>query len=212
MCKVKPRPSKEKVNAPQKHLHSRLSYLYQAATFLSQSSSNPNKTRSAFTSVHQGLPDVNTEPGREEVTASERCRTLNANASLGDGDVAKTQRVTNLLSSDAVGLSCYLLSHVRTVSMKSQIRLSSTMKNTICKRCNILLVPGSTSTTRLENKSRGSKKPWANVLIVTCNLCDTTKRLPIGAQRQLRRSERSIHSGIGAEKARVTRVEMSDHS
>ena len=78
--------------------------------------------------------------------------------------------------------------------MKSQIRLSPAIKRSLCKRCDALLVSGSDSTSRLENKSRGGKKPWADVLVVTCNSCGTVKRFPVGAKRQSKRAERPIQS------------------
>ena len=203
------KPSKGNVTAPQKHIHSRISYLYQAATYLSQSSSRQSESSSASTKFQQGLADTNTTSRRGEAAATEGLEEPTANAVLGDGDVAMTQRTVNIPSSNAVGLPCFLLSHVRTVSMKSQVRLSSTIKNSICKRCDILLVPGSTSTTRVENRSRGGKKPWANVLVIKCNLCGAKKRFPIGAKRQPKRSERSIHSGKGTDEGPVADGEIS---
>lgn len=94
-------------------------------------------------------------------------------------------------SIDTLGRSRHLISQLRSVSLKGQIRLSQAMKHSICKRCDSLLVPGSTSSTRVENKSRGGKKPWADVLIVTCHSCSAVKRFPVGGKRQRRRPLRA---------------------
>ena len=97
----------------------------------------------------------------------------------------------NLSSMDTLGPSRHLISQLRSVSLKGQIRLSQAMKHSICKRCDALLVPGSTSSTRIENKSRGGKKAWADVLVVTCQSCSAVKRFPVGAKRQCRRHLRA---------------------
>ena len=92
--------------------------------------------------------------------------------------------------SEESALSRQLVVHLRAISLKSQIRLSPAVKHTICKRCDILLVPGSTSTSYMENKSRGGGKAWADVLVTTCTGCGTAKRFPVGAKPQLRRESR----------------------
>src|SRR5207247_2204446 len=70
------------------------------------------------------------------------------------------------------------LSQVRAVSLKCQLRLPGDIKRSVCKRCDSLLIPGSTCTEETENKSRGRKKPWADVLIVQCNTCGSSRRYP----------------------------------
>lgn len=75
--------------------------------------------------------------------------------------------------------------------MKSQIRLSQDVKHSICKRCSAILIPGSTSSSKVENLSRGGKKPWADVLVIECNVCSAQKRFPVGAKRQPRKNLRA---------------------
>lgn len=62
------------------------------------------------------------------------------------------------------------------------MRLDPSIKRTICKRCDSLLVPGVSSTNRIENPSKGGKKPWADVLVVECNACGAVKRFPVGIE------------------------------
>lgn len=83
-----------------------------------------------------------------------------------------------------------MLSHLRGISKKGSTSVPLTIKHSVCKRCNLLLIDGRNSSTQLENRSRGGKKPWADVLTVTCHACGTAKRFPLGAKRQTRKKDR----------------------
>jgi len=173
---------KEKANTQrgpaQKHLHSRISYLYQAATYLSnldsrEEHSNTGPITDAPTNevTHGGLQSSKSgEPNPPRMYENVQTQTM--------------------ILSKGLPLSRLFVSHLRAVSLKGQIRLTHEMKRSICKCCNCLLVPGSTSTTSMENKSRGGRKPWADVLVMSCTTCGAVKRFPVGAKRQLRRRER----------------------
>jgi ribonuclease P protein subunit RPR2 len=87
-------------------------------------------------------------------------------------------------------MSRQMLSSMRAVTLKGQIRQSPALKRTICKFCDTLMVEGQTCTSIVENASKGGKKPWADVLKIKCNSCGNIKRYPVGAQRQKRRSLR----------------------
>jgi ribonuclease P protein subunit RPR2 len=87
-------------------------------------------------------------------------------------------------------LALQLGSDLQQVSRKAQLRLSVDLKRTMCKRCNTILVPGRTATQVIENASKGSKKPWADVLVLECKLCGGKKRFPIGATKQPKKKER----------------------
>lgn len=77
-------------------------------------------------------------------------------------------------------LSRFYLQNLRAIAKKSVMRLDPSIKRTICKRCDSLLVPGVSSTHRIENPSKGGKKSWADVLVVECNACGAVKRFPVG--------------------------------
>jgi len=74
----------------------------------------------------------------------------------------------------------HLLSHMKGVSRKSVIRLNKEVKRRVCKGCDQLLADAS-STRVIENRSKQSAKPWADVLVVKCKNCGTAKRFPVGA-------------------------------
>jgi ribonuclease P protein subunit RPR2 len=138
---------------PQKHLHSRLSYLHQASVYL-HTASNWQQTKQPSISAKQELQEtISQSPGgdKEECT-SEHSR--------------------------------HLLTQLRAVSLRSQIRLTPELKHSVCKRCDSLLVAGQTSVHTLENASRRERNPCADVLVITCRFCGCKKRFPVGAKRQ----------------------------
>lgn len=95
-------------------------------------------------------------------------------------------------------------SQARAVSLKSQARVPRDMKRSICKRCDARLVSGTSCTDEIENKSRGGKKPWADVRVVKCGTCGTVKRFPQGKKRSMKLVERKKDSKHGAsEEARA---------
>lgn len=108
-----------------------------------------------------------------------------------EDDGAAQQRVERL-SSEA--LARRLVSDLQSVSRKTQIRLPPAVKGSICKICNTMLVPDLTCSEKMENKSKNGSKPWADVKVQSCNTCGSAKRIPVGAQRQLRRPHRGMGS------------------
>ena len=160
---------------PQKSIYSRISFLYQAAGYLTQrhlSAPNPEVQE------HDGDPATKSTDVKSKVPgATAELETTTASA-----------KGTHL--QDGTATSRYLLSHVRGVSLKGQARLNSTLKHGICRRCDAFLVAGINSSIHIENKSNGRNKPWADVLVTTCNLCDASRRFPIGATRQCSKTTR----------------------
>ncbi|KAI0506158.1 RNAse P Rpr2/Rpp21/SNM1 subunit domain-containing protein [Xylaria bambusicola] len=147
---------------PNKHLYSRLSYLHQAAAFLgSQLGKTPISHQNA--AVSDISKDTSEPLAAQPSPTSDQLR---------------------------LNFTRHLLTDLRATSLKSQIRLSPAIKHTICKYCDTLLVPGETSTSVVENKSKHGKKPWADVLVVKCNTCGRVTRCPIHTPRQKRRPNR----------------------
>ncbi|KAI1766315.1 Rpr2-domain-containing protein [Hypoxylon sp. FL1150] len=108
-------------------------------------------------------------------------------------------------------LSRRFITDLRAISHKSQIRISPTMKRSICKYCDTLLVEGETSSSVIENKSKGCKKPWADVLVVKCHTCQGVKRFPVQAPRQKRRPIREKESKERNEKVSCGQQEKERH-
>ena len=167
--------NKDQKGPSQKHLHSRVSYLFQAAAYLSAVTTN-------------SPPEV-IEPNSPAKPAKGFCgddRYERAKAS--SGKESKPSEIQNVFFGTA------LLAQARAISLKSQIKLTPTMKKSICKRCNTMLTPGSTASVRIENKSCNGRKSWADVLVVTCTACGAAKRQPVGAKRQSKKHNRVLES------------------
>jgi ribonuclease P protein subunit RPR2 len=162
---------------PNKHLHARVSYLYQAASFLSL----------------RNEPDSQDQKETKETRESEASNAILASAETSSGQEIKDTKHAALSASSQIpqsSLALFLGSQLRSVSQKSQIRLSHDLKRSLCKSCNALLIPGQSSSTKIENKSKNGKKPWADVLLIECQTCGAIKRFPVGSKRQERKAER----------------------
>ena len=164
MASTKISKSAAKPKAPNSALHSRVAYLYQAATYLAtQNQSN------------------NSRP-RREVSDSQAM-------SIDTRETIEQSKLATAHQSSARSL----VSDLRGVSGKVLIRMSPGIKRTICKNCDTILIEGSTCLVEVENKSKGGRKEWADVLVRKCNTCGCTRRYPLG-ERQKRRPHRSLAS------------------
>jgi ribonuclease P protein subunit RPR2 len=105
-------------------------------------------------------------------------------------DLAHRGLKTNDNSLVSSGSSRQMIAHLQNVALKSQLRVSSSVKHSFCKLCHVILREGSTLSSYIENNSRGGKKPWADVLVHECTQCGAKKRFPVGAKRQARRIKR----------------------
>jgi ribonuclease P protein subunit RPR2 len=155
---AKSKTSKGAGSIPNKALHSRVSYLYQAAAFLATQQQHSRAT------TEEG---VSTSQDRQPTT-------------------------TSLAKSPFMHVSRRLISDLRSVSLKVQMRMSPTMKHSICKNCDTMLIVGTTCSSDVENRSKGGKKPWADVLVRKCNTCGLERRFPLRTERQKRRPNRSL--------------------
>ncbi|KAI1452130.1 Rpr2-domain-containing protein [Annulohypoxylon moriforme] len=156
--------SKGPGNVPNRPIYSRISYLYQAAAYLA--------------SHDESQGSSNVPPTPEGV----------------EKNITLLEKQTSHAHHSKHAFSRRLITDLRSTSLKSQIRLSPTMKHTICKFCDTLLIEGETSSSVVENKSKGSKKPWADVLVVKCHTCGGVRRFPVQAPRQKRRPIREKES------------------
>ncbi|KAK0633303.1 RNAse P Rpr2/Rpp21/SNM1 subunit domain-containing protein, partial [Immersiella caudata] len=135
-------------------IYSRVSFLQQAATFLSTSAQQPASD-----------PDVTT-----------------AATPIAEGKPSACPQI--------LGVSRRLATDLRSISLKTRIRLSSTVKQSICKFCDSILIEGQSCTSAVENRSRGGRKPWADVMVRKCHTCGRERRYPISATRPKRKAER----------------------
>ncbi|KAL2830255.1 RNAse P Rpr2/Rpp21/SNM1 subunit domain-containing protein [Aspergillus cavernicola] len=153
------------------HIRARLNYLHKAATY---------------------LQTAKTKPGTEGVE--------NISKSGEDDVMSDSKRIVPLVSPNSANthdrtaclpqLARVCISQIRGVSLKSQLRLPIEQKRSFCKRCDTLLVSGTNFTEEIRNPSRGSRKPWAEVRVIRCNICRTEKRFPRTDKRSRKLSDR----------------------
>jgi len=197
MAKVKSKAG-EAGNVPRKHLHSRISFLYQAASYFAREQKSAQRS-GRLLQVRNGSLKEDVIEEAEPVSSLE----ISVGGNLPEKQIPSQPAGMEPADGQLEGqtptmfapLTRHLLSQLRGVSLKSQIRLSPNVKHSVCKRCDMLLIPSSTSTTRVDNASRGGRKPWADVLVVQCSSCGTEKRFPVGAKRQFRKENRGLEQG-----------------
>lgn len=177
---------KAKKGVPNKHLHARIAFLHQAATYLNAQSlgQTQNGVQESGPAQNPGQPQQMTTlpPG----TVGTHATHTRANAKPSPGRPS-----TATFNPPSSGLPLQLNSHLRSVAQKAQIRLSSDLKHAICKICCSPLVEGKTCLRSVENLSKNGRKSWADVLVLKCCACGASKRFPIGAKKQKRKSVRT---------------------
>mgnify|MGYP003639841984 CR=1 FL=1 len=151
-------------SVPNRALYSRVSYLYQAAAYMA-------------TQQHHA-PSMSNPAKRE---TDKNCGEI----------VGKTPaKVSDHRIPISQPASRRMVSELRAVSHKVLMRVSPAMKHSLCKNCDTMLIDGTTCTSTIENRSKGGKKPWADILVRRCNTCGIEKRFPLNAERQKRRPQR----------------------
>ena len=172
---------KSKPGLKNKHLHARVAYLHQAASYL---------TDCPVPSIHAeqistGRLETNEQPDKASEDQKEAIDT-----GSGTGTTPSQRGAIPINKPSSGGTPLYLSSHLSQVARKSQIRLAPEMKHSICKRCGTIQVGGSTCKKFTENLSKRGKKQHADVLVQECGVCSAKKRWPVGAQRQTKKSRR----------------------
>lgn len=177
---------------PNRHLHARISYLYQAVNYLSTASELQRDAKAAVSDFTErpSAQQRDDNGGQENKQEGADGMDIDSRPQKSRTDPAKPSTFTQASDASSIKPALYLTPHVRSVSLKSQVRLSRDVKRSLCKRCDTLLIPGKTSESKLENLSYEGQKLWADVLLVHCKTCGATKRFPVGAKRQLRKSAR----------------------
>ena len=173
----KQKSSKGGDSVPQKHLHSRISFLHQAAAYLSTAG-----------------------PG---ISASQR--------ETGHGGSGKSPS-PRLPPRPSSAQGRHLLNQLRGVSKKSQIRLGRDVKQSICKRCDSLLISGQTASQRVRNASKGERKPWADIFEVQCIRCKSVKRFPTGRLKDDRSQASDSNPHVGKQQPGATLDDFSQSS
>ncbi|KAI0773904.1 RNAse P Rpr2/Rpp21/SNM1 subunit domain-containing protein [Fomes fomentarius] len=70
-------------------------------------------------------------------------------------------------------LSRSYVSTMRIVGQKAMVRMDPSIKRTLCKKCDTILVPGSTSSVRIK-----TRRGHGQIVTYTCHTCGTVRRIP----------------------------------
>ncbi|RFU81585.1 rnase p rpr2 rpp21 subunit domain-containing [Trichoderma arundinaceum] len=157
-----------------RHIYTRASYLYQAASYLASCAQQTKK-------------GVEPEKARNEDRAPSSSIRGTSTGVAHDGEFVHSAKERKAI----MNLSHQVISDMRSVSLKAQIRQSPSIKQTICRYCDSVQIEGKTCGSTVENLSKGGRKPWADVLATRCDTCGNVKRYPISAPRQKRRPLRT---------------------
>ena len=174
---AKSKAKKDSQRGAQSHLRSRLDYLHKAALYLNTAFMSSS---SETTNQNEDKPAAMESDRRESLVTT-------------GGDVSELESVGALKAKRRATITSIprqYVSHMRGVSLKSQLRLPIEVKRSFCKRCDLLLVPGMNCTYETRNASKGRSKPWAAVLVYRCNACKTEKRFPQTQKRGKKLAER----------------------
>ncbi|OTA05326.1 hypothetical protein A9Z42_0060110 [Trichoderma parareesei] len=172
MAKAKGNPG-----VPNRHIYTRASYLYQAAVYLANCAQQAELGIKAEASLGKSQQHDDNAPSRSKNETS-------PGRGHDPDHRSKEHKAT-------MNLSHQVVSDMRSVSLKAQIRQSPSIKQTICKYCDAVLIEGKTCHSSVENPSKGGRKPWADVLVIRCDTCGNVKRYPVSAPRQNRKPFRT---------------------
>ncbi|TKA78494.1 hypothetical protein B0A55_01969 [Friedmanniomyces simplex] len=193
---------KTKSGVSNRHLHARISYLQQAATYLTVQGRTTSQAQLAYQTASDGPTNEHPNPPPTKQPVSTDGPVESSDEMAHGRSVIRapdpTKRETGLYLPPSGGLPLHLASHLKQIARKAQIRLHTSVKHALCPTCSTVLVEGETCTKRMENLSRGGRKPHADVLVVECTVCGAGKTVPVGAARQKRKGERAQKQRAGA--------------
>ncbi|KAG5641266.1 hypothetical protein DXG03_005589 [Asterophora parasitica] len=135
----------------------RLNFLYQASVYLSTLPSAPSSSDSTSLLSSNGS---------------------NAHATTDDNKVTKGMKGMKDAKAakrtvTARDLSRTYIDTMKIVGQKTTVKIDPAVKRTLCKGCNLTLIPGSTASVRVK------KSPvHGHTMVYTCTACNTSRRIP----------------------------------
>ncbi|EDR11615.1 uncharacterized protein LACBIDRAFT_314015 [Laccaria bicolor S238N-H82] len=140
----------------------RLNFMYQASVYLQSlsTSASTSSTSSADSMDQSGVPPCEasgsiTEPSSPQKSAKGKRRRV----------IGRKKTVNDLARSYVHAL--------KVVGQKTTVKMDPSIKRTLCKGCNVVLVPGSTAFVRVKRSSS-----HGHSVVYTCTGCKTSRRIP----------------------------------
>jgi ribonuclease P protein subunit RPR2 len=137
---------KEKNSEPRliqhREIYQRMNFLYQAATLMTTITAQPSLTSTSTTTSAAQQPSLsNQEQGLQQ----------------GQSKIIKSNATTNTTNLDntknLASIGRFYINTMKTIGTKQVLRIDPSIKRTICKRCETILLPGVTSKVRIKCKS-----------------------------------------------------------
>jgi len=137
----------------------RLNFLYQASTYLNSLQAGPSRTPQSKAPVDRSTDAVHdiASPGTTASSKKDKRREQN-----------RRRHPTTYTD-----LSRSYVQSMKTIGTKTNVRMDPSVKRTLCKGCNIVLVPGSTAAVRIKSSSA-----HGHVMTYSCLLCNHVRRIP----------------------------------
>ncbi|KNZ80250.1 Ribonuclease P protein subunit rpr2 [Termitomyces sp. J132] len=127
--------------------------------------------------LYQASVYLNTLPSSQRSTASSSSTNASPNTKFNTPKDVKTARKRRNKSlrnvTTASELSRSYIATMKSVGQKTTVKIDPGVKRTLCKGCNLTLIPGATATVRVK------KSPsHGHIMVYTCTGCNTSRRIP----------------------------------
>ncbi|KAF9073627.1 RNAse P Rpr2/Rpp21/SNM1 subunit domain-containing protein [Rhodocollybia butyracea] len=133
----------------------RLNFLYQASVYL-----NNVHSASASSTLPSSAPSTSTSHPTSDLSGSSNGKSKNK----------KPRKKKTMMLND---LSRSYIETMKTVGTKTTVQLDPSVKRTLCKGCNMVLIPGSTASVRTKRSSN-----HGHIMVYTCTACKHLYRIP----------------------------------
>ncbi|KIJ91944.1 hypothetical protein K443DRAFT_464350 [Laccaria amethystina LaAM-08-1] len=140
----------------------RLNFMYQAIVYL-QSLSTSASTSS--TSSADSMDQSGVSPGKASGSITEPSSPRKAAKGRRRRVIGRKKTVNDLARSYVHAL--------KVVGQKTTVKMDPSIKRTLCKGCNVVLVPGSTAIVRVKRSSS-----HRHSVVYTCTGCKSSRRIP----------------------------------
>ncbi|CAB4432901.1 unnamed protein product [Rhizophagus irregularis] len=154
---------KEKNSEPRliqhREIYQRMNFLYQAATLMTTISANITQPSPILptTSTSQQPSLLYSFSDQEQELQQGQSKIIKSNATTNKTNLDNTKNLASL--------GRFYINTMKTIGTKQVLRIDPSIKRTICKRCETILLPGVTSKVRIKSRP----EPHLQVMCTECN-------------------------------------------
>ncbi|OCH93759.1 Rpr2-domain-containing protein [Obba rivulosa] len=135
----------------------RMNFLYQASAYLNSISParGPQPSESRIKSL----------PAQDDTGSSQ--------AQPSAGKQKRLEKLRMRHPTTAHELARSYVKSMRSIGQKTTVKMDPAVKRTLCRKCDVVLIPGATATVRVKTSSS-----HGHIMCYTCMSCKTTRRIP----------------------------------